>query len=86
MALLKIKRIQETIKEFPDLGKKIKEARDKAKIQEGKSLASICREADISRAYWYQLESEDLRSPATEEIIRRIEKALNVDFGVNFDD
>ena len=86
MTLLKIKRIQETVKEFPNLGKKIKEAREKARIQDGKSLSSICKEADISRSYWYQLESEDLRSPATEDIIRKIEKTLNVDFGVNFDD
>ncbi|VEP17307.1 XRE family transcriptional regulator [Hyella patelloides LEGE 07179] len=86
MTLLKIKRVQETIKEFPHLGKRIKEAREKAKIKEGKSLSSICREADISRAYWYQLESEDLRAPATEEIIRKIEQTLNIDLGVTFDE
>ena len=85
MSLLKIKRIQETIKEFPDLGKKIKQAREEAKTKDGKSLSAICREADISRAYWYQLEAEDLRSPVTEEIIRKIEKTLNIDLEVNFD-
>lgn len=85
MSLLKIKRVQETIREFPDLGKKIKQAREEAKRKDGKSLAAICREANISRAYWYQLEAEDLRSPVTEEIIRKIEKTLNIDLEVNFD-
>jgi hypothetical protein len=32
------------------------------------------------------LESEDLRSPATEEIIRKVEQVLGVDLGVTFDD
>ncbi|MER3589774.1 MAG: transcriptional regulator, partial [Mastigocladus sp. ERB_26_1] len=31
-------------------------------------------------------EAEDLRAPATEEIIRKIEQALNIDLGVKFDD
>ena len=82
---MEIKRVQETIKKFPNIGKKIKEAREQARIKDGKSLSKICREADISRAYWYQLENEDLRSPATEEIIRKVESALNVDLGVKFD-
>ena len=85
MSLLKIKRVQETIKEFPNLGKKIKKAREEVKRKDGKSLSAICREANISRAYWYQLEAEDLRSPVTEEIIRKIEKTLNIDLEVNFD-
>lgn len=85
MSILKIKRVRETIIESPDLGKKIKKAREKMRAEKGISLSSLCRKADISRAYWYQLESEDLRSPATEEIIRRIEQVLNVDFGIKFD-
>lgn len=86
MTQLKIKRVKEIVEDFPDVGKRIKEARKRAKDKDGKSLSSICREADISRSYWYQLEDEDLRSPATEEIIRRIEKTLNIDLGINFNE
>lgn len=37
------------------------------------------RTSGISHSYWYQLEAEDLRSPAKEEVIRKIEQALGVD-------
>ncbi len=79
---MQVKRVKETILNFPGLGKRIKDAREK----DVRSLAQICRECNISRSYWYQLESEDLRSPATEEIIRKIELALGVDLGINFDE
>ena len=81
MSAVQVKRVVETIVEFPGLGKRIKAYRE----SDPRSLSQICREAEISRAYWYQLENEDLRSPATEEILRKIEKALNVDLGVIFD-
>jgi transcriptional regulator with XRE-family HTH domain len=82
MKTLQVKRVKESVNDFPGLGKRIKEAREK----DDRSLSQICRDCNISRSYWYQLESEDMRSPATEEIIRRIEKELNVDLGVKFDD
>lgn len=82
MYTLQVKRVIETINDFPGLGKRIKEARE----EDTRSLSQICRDCNISRSYWYQLESEDLRSPATEEIIRRIEAVLKVDLGVNFND
>lgn len=81
MNQLQIKRVKETILDIPDLGKKIKLARE----NDSRSLSQICRECEISRSYWYQLESEDLRAPASEEIIRRIESILNINLGVNFD-
>jgi transcriptional regulator with XRE-family HTH domain len=82
MKTVQVKRVVETVRDFPDLGKKIREARE----LDERSLSGICRQCGISRAYWYQLESEDLRAPATESIIRRIEEILNVNLGVSFDD
>jgi transcriptional regulator with XRE-family HTH domain len=79
---MQVKRTIEITLDFPGLGQRIKEAREK----DGRSLTQICRDSGISRAYWYQLETEDLRAPATEEIIRKIEQALNIDLGVKFDD
>jgi transcriptional regulator with XRE-family HTH domain len=79
---LQVKRVRETISDFPGLGKRIKEARER----DPRSLSQICRDCDISRSYWYQLEAEDLRSPATEEIIRKIEDVLKINLGVNFND
>jgi transcriptional regulator with XRE-family HTH domain len=82
MNQLQIKRVKETILDISDLGLKIKNARE----NDNRSLSQICRECNISRSYWYQLESEDLRAPASEEIIRKIELALDIDLGVNFYD
>lgn len=79
---LQVKRVKEVVREFPGLGQRIRQARER----DIRSLSEICREYGISRSYWYQLEAEDLRSPATEDIIRKIEKALSVDLGVQFDD
>jgi len=82
MKTLQVKRVKTNIIDFPGLGQRIKEARDK----DERSLTRICKECDISRGYWYQLEAEDMRSAVTEEIIRKIEKVLNIDLGVSFDD
>lgn len=81
MRAVEVKRVIETVQSFPGLGERIKQARER----DSRSLSQICRDCGISRAYWYQLESEDLRSPATEEIIRKIESALNVDLEVRFE-
>ncbi|MDY6781926.1 MAG: helix-turn-helix transcriptional regulator [Cyanobacteriota bacterium] len=78
---VQVKRTVEVVRNFPELGKRIKAARAK----DDRSLSQICRDCGISRSYWYQLEAEDLRSPATEEIIRKIEQVLNVDFDLEFD-
>jgi transcriptional regulator with XRE-family HTH domain len=79
---MKIKRVVEHVREFPGLGEKIRQTREK----DGRTLTQICRECGLSRSYWYQLEAEDMRASATEEVIRKIEQALNVDLGVCFDD
>lgn len=81
-AAVQVKRTIQMVKDFPGLGLRIKEAREK----DSRPLSRICRESGISRSYWYQLESEDLRAPVTEEIVRKIENNLNVDLGVHFED
>jgi transcriptional regulator with XRE-family HTH domain len=81
MTSVQVKRVIETVRDFPGLGQKIKQARE----QDERSVTQLCRECGLSRSYWYQLENEDLRAPATEEVIRRIEQVLGVNLGVNFD-
>ena len=85
MNTVQVKRIIEVVKEFPGLGERIRQAREIARDRDGVSLSQICREYGISRSYWYQLESEDMRAPVTETIIRKIEQALGVDLQVNFE-
>ena len=77
---MQVKRVVEVVKDVPNLGKRIRQARE----QDPRSLSQICRDCGISRSYWYQLEGEDLRAPATEEIIRKIEATLGVDLEVKF--
>lgn len=82
MPTMQVKKVIERVKDFPGLGERIKAAR----MADKRSLSKICKEWGISRAYWYQLEDEDMRAPATIEMIRKIEQALGVDLGVQFDD
>ncbi|MBW4511760.1 MAG: helix-turn-helix domain-containing protein [Scytonematopsis contorta HA4267-MV1] len=77
---MKVRRTIE--REVPGLGQKIKKARE----ADGRSLESICGEVGISRVYWYDIEGERVRGSLPEETLRKIEKALNIDLGVNFDD
>lgn len=84
MNTVQVKRVVEIVQDFPGLGQRLRQVREQARDKNKRSLSAICRECGISRSYWYQLESEDLRSPATEEIIRKIERALGVDLGVDF--
>ncbi|MDJ0719721.1 MAG: helix-turn-helix transcriptional regulator [Prochloraceae cyanobacterium] len=79
-SVVQVKRVVEVVKDVPNLGQRIRQARE----QDPRSLSQICRDCGISRSYWYQLEGEDLRAPATEEIIRKIEATLGVDLEVKF--
>jgi transcriptional regulator with XRE-family HTH domain len=76
-----VKRTITVTKEFPELGKRIKKARE----NDTRSLTQICKEAGISRSYWHQIENEDLRAAVTEDIIRKIEGTLQIDLGVSFE-
>ena len=82
MPTVQIKRVVEETRDFPGLGAAIKQARE----SDDRSVTQLCRDAGISRQYWYQIEREDLRAPATEDVIRRIEAVLSVDLGVKFND
>jgi transcriptional regulator with XRE-family HTH domain len=68
-------------KDFPGLGKRIKEYRQAS----NKSLAELAAAAGISVPHWNRIENEKIQElPLT--TLRGIEKALSVDLGVNFDD
>ncbi len=77
---MKIRRIIKEEIEVPNLGDRIKEAREKS----GQSVTSLAKKAEISRNYWYQLESESTLSGLSEETLKKIEKALNTTFNVTF--
>ena len=62
------------------LPQQIREARKK----DSRSVQVLATLADISSAYWYQLEGGK-RSWVSEDVIRRIEKVLNTNFEINFD-
>ena len=80
--LMKVKRIAETEIDVPGLGARIEQARKKS----GKSVTQLCREAQISRNYWYQLEAEKIQGSLLEDTLRKIEQVLSVDLEVNFDE
>lgn len=66
--------------EVPGLGKKIEEARRSDK----RPLTQICEKVDLTTMYWYQIEREEVKALPL-ETLRRIEKILNINFGVKFD-
>jgi transcriptional regulator with XRE-family HTH domain len=69
------------VKDFPNVGQKIKEYRQKS----GKSLAQLAADAGISVPHWNRVENEKVRElPLT--TLRAIEKALDVDLEVKFND
>ncbi len=70
--------IRETIIDAPNLGQKIKEARD----ADPRSLKSICETVGMSQMNWYRIEREEQDLP--EVTLRKIEDVLSVNFGVNF--
>ncbi|MGL5807938.1 MAG: helix-turn-helix domain-containing protein [Xenococcaceae cyanobacterium] len=65
----------------PNLHERIKEAREK----DGRSAQVLATLAEISTAYWYKLEA-GTQKWISEDVLRRIESVLGVDFGVQFDD
>lgn len=77
-----VKRIVEHEVYIPDLGLKIQLARKAI----NKPLTVLCKEADVSRNYWYQLESGKIPGTVSEQTLRRIEKVLGVNLGVDFDE
>lgn len=78
---VRVRQIREV--EVEGLGDRIRLAR--LAIAQQKSLERICEEVGVSRTYWYDLEKETLRGTLSIENLRKIEKALGIDFGVTFD-
>lgn len=72
---MKVKKVIEI--EVPELGKRIKKAREANK----RSLTDLCAAAGMTTANWYRIESEDTKSLPI-ETLRKIEDVLGVDFGV----
>lgn len=84
-------RVSETVKvirtlelEVPDLGKRIKEARNKIKNEKGKTITDLASASGMSAQNWYRIENE--RQTLPEETLRLMEAALECSFGVSFDD
>jgi transcriptional regulator with XRE-family HTH domain len=78
---MKVKKVEVIEVEAPGLGAKIKEARE----ADPRSVAALCREAGISRNYWYQLEAEAIQGSLSKETLDKIEQVLGVSFGVSFE-
>lgn len=76
--LMRVKRVDVIEVDVPGLGDRIKKAREAS----GKTISALCREAEISRNYWYQLESETIHGALTKETLDKIEQVLGVSFNV----
>lgn len=70
--------------EVPNLGKKIKDARNKIKNEKGKTITDLASASGMSAQNWYRIENE--RQTLPEETLRLMESALECSFGVSFDD
>ncbi len=78
----RLMKVRKTIDiEVPNLGEKIKAARER----DSRSLSEICRQMEMSNMNWYKIESEETKALPI-ETLRRIEEILGVNFGVDFDD
>lgn len=71
--------IRETIVDAPNLGQRIKQARE----TDPRSLKAICEAVGMSQMNWYRIEREEQDLP--ESTLRKIEQALGIDLGVRFD-
>lgn len=80
MNLVKIRRSVDI--EVEGVGAKIKQARK----ADGRSVEVLAGEAEISRSYWHDIEAERVRDALPEETLRKIERVLNIDLEIHFDD
>lgn len=62
-----------------DLPEKVKAARE----ADGRSVQLLATLAGISTSYWYQIENNK-RQWISEETLKGIESALNIDLGIKF--
>lgn len=80
MNAVKIRRSTDV--EIKGIGEKIKQARK----ADGRPVEVLASAADMSRAYWHDIEAERIRDALPEVTLRKIEQVLGVNFGVQFDD
>lgn len=66
--------------EAPGLESRIKESQERSK----KSIEQICRECGISRQTWYNIANGFLKTGIDWDILEKLEKSLEDDFGVRF--
>lgn len=64
--------------DIPGLGGKIEQARKESRLP----LTEICKKVNMSTMNWYRIEKEQQTIPI--DTLRRIEKVLNVNLGVDF--
>jgi transcriptional regulator with XRE-family HTH domain len=79
--MMRVRKIQDV--EVAGLGEKIKAARKS--LSGVKSLDALCEECGFSRTYWYDLEKEQIKGTLSAENLKKLESALAVDFGVEFE-
>ncbi len=73
--------IRKTIdKEVPGLADRIKEAR----LKDERSLVKICQEMGMTPMNWYRVEKGETKTVPL-ETLKKIEKVLGIDFGIQFD-
>jgi transcriptional regulator with XRE-family HTH domain len=76
--------VREIIKrevEVPNLGQQIKQTQ----ANSGLSVEKVIRSLDISRTYWNKMVA-DKDMAISVDLLRKIEKFFDVDFGVSFHD
>ncbi|ESA37756.1 xre family transcriptional regulator [Leptolyngbya sp. Heron Island J] len=78
---VKVQRIIEI--EVPGLGERIKKARQQ-KQQEGRTMTDLASAVGMSVQNWYRIEKES--QTLAEDVLKKIEEALGVSFGVKFDE
>ncbi|GEM_PF-1186381 len=84
---MKIKRLLDIAKESPGFGQKIKQARERS----GKSFEELFKETNLGERMWRSIENIESEDPkfhkcshVTDSMIRRIESALGIDLGIDF--
>ena len=78
----KVKVIRTLEVEVPNLGQKIKEARNRIKNEKGKTITDLASASGMSAQNWYRIENE--RQTLPEETLRLMEAALECSFDVSF--
>ena len=78
----KVKVIRTLEVEVPNLGRRIKEARNKIKDEKGKTITDLASASGMSAQNWYRIENE--RQTLPEETLRLMEAALECSFDVSF--